>query len=93
MQVGGKVAECVGKALLLPEDMKHQVKWDDDSLLINMKREAIMVTSNSHLTFFYSLYTFFLINLNFFFLTFGRDINVPWSWRKDTAQLNLNLKS
>ena len=38
----GKVAECVGKALLLPEDMKHWAKWDDDTLLLNMKREVIM---------------------------------------------------
>ena len=40
---GGKVPECVGKALLLPEDMKHWAKWDDKSLLLNMKREVIMV--------------------------------------------------
>ena len=39
---GGKVAECVGKALLLPEDMKHWAKWDDDTLLLNMKKEVIM---------------------------------------------------
>ena len=39
---GGKVAECVGKALLLPEDMKHWPKWDDDTLLRNMKKEVIM---------------------------------------------------
>ncbi|XP_050290241.1 uncharacterized protein LOC126728471 [Quercus robur] len=39
---GGKVTESVGKAFLLPEDMKHLAKWDDDSLLLNMKREAIM---------------------------------------------------
>nr|POE73926.1 hypothetical protein CFP56_59378 [Quercus suber] len=39
---GGKVAECVGKALLLPEDMKHWAKWDDETLLLNMKREAVM---------------------------------------------------
>ena len=56
--------ECVGKALILPEDMKHWAKWDADSLLINVKREVIMVTSNSHLTFFYSLF-FLLLNLNF----------------------------
>nr|POE96249.1 hypothetical protein CFP56_59533 [Quercus suber] len=30
-----------GKALL-PEKMKHWAKWDDDSLLLNMKREAIV---------------------------------------------------
>lgn len=42
-ECGGKVAECVRKALLLPEDMKHWAKWDDDTLLLKMKREAIMV--------------------------------------------------
>lgn len=41
--VEGKVAECVGKALLLPKDMGHWVKWNDESLLLNMKREVIMV--------------------------------------------------
>ena len=44
---GGKVAESVGKALLLPEDMKHWDKWDDNSLLLNMKKEAIMVINSS----------------------------------------------
>nr|POF06792.1 hypothetical protein CFP56_73289 [Quercus suber] len=39
---GGKVAKSVGEALLLPKDMKHWEKWDDDSLLLNMKRKAIM---------------------------------------------------
>ncbi|XP_050283530.1 uncharacterized protein LOC126723780 [Quercus robur] len=39
---GGKVAECVGKALLFPEDMNHWVKWDDEFLLLNMNGEAIM---------------------------------------------------
>lgn len=43
---GGKVAKCVGKALLLPDDMKHWEKWDDDPLLLNMKKEAIMVINN-----------------------------------------------
>lgn len=43
----GKVAESVGKALLLPEDMKHWAKWDDNSLLLNMKKEAIMVINSS----------------------------------------------
>lgn len=47
---GGKVDECVGKDLLLFEDMKHWEKWDDDTLLLNMKREAIMVI-NYFLTF------------------------------------------
>lgn len=31
---GGKVVECVGKAILLPEDMNHWAKWDDESLLL-----------------------------------------------------------
>lgn len=44
---GGKVAESVGKALLLPEDMKHWAKWDDNPLLLNMKKEAIMVINSS----------------------------------------------
>nr|POE66783.1 hypothetical protein CFP56_68838 [Quercus suber] len=39
---GGKVAKSVGEALLLPKDIKHWAKWDDESLLLNMKREAIM---------------------------------------------------
>ena len=33
----------LGEALLLPEDMKYWAKWDDDSLLLNIKREAIMI--------------------------------------------------
>ncbi|KAL0010636.1 hypothetical protein SO802_005744 [Lithocarpus litseifolius] len=44
---GGKVAEFVRKALLLPEDMKHWAKWDDDTLLLNMKKEAIMAKENT----------------------------------------------
>nr|POE95671.1 hypothetical protein CFP56_32739 [Quercus suber] len=39
---GGKVAKSVGEALLLPADMNHWAKWDDESLLLNIKREAIM---------------------------------------------------
>ena len=34
---------CVGKALLLQDDMNHWAKWDDNSFLLNIKREAIMV--------------------------------------------------
>ena len=40
---GGKIAKCVGKALLLLEDIKHWAKWDNDTLLLNMKRETIMI--------------------------------------------------
>ena len=42
---GGKVAESVGEALLLPTDMNHWAKWDDEFILLNMKRETIMVTN------------------------------------------------
>lgn len=38
------MVKCVGKALLLPKDMSHWEQWEDDALLLNMKREAIMVT-------------------------------------------------
>nr|POE59920.1 hypothetical protein CFP56_03517 [Quercus suber] len=38
----GKVAKSMGEALPLPKDMKHWAKWDDDSLILNMKKEAIM---------------------------------------------------
>ena len=38
---GGKVAESVGEALLLLVDMNHWANWDDESLLLNIKREAI----------------------------------------------------
>ena len=40
---GGKDAESVGKTVLLPEDIKHWAKWDYNSLILNVKREAIMV--------------------------------------------------
>ena len=43
----GKVAESVGEALPLPANMNHWAKWDDESLLLNIKREAIMVTNYS----------------------------------------------
>lgn len=42
----GKVADCVDQALLLPKDMNHWAKWVDKSLLLNMKREAIMVINS-----------------------------------------------
>nr|POF09862.1 hypothetical protein CFP56_74742 [Quercus suber] len=38
----GKVAKSMGEALPLPKDMKHWAKWDDDSLILNMKKKAIM---------------------------------------------------
>ena len=38
---GDKVAESVGEALLLLVDMNHWANWDDESLLLNIKREAI----------------------------------------------------
>lgn len=68
---GGKVAESVRKGLLLPEDMK----WDDDSLLLNMKREAIMVTNSS--PYFYCLLHF---SFSFLILSslYARGINAPW---------------
>ena len=50
---GGKVAKSVGEALLLPEDMKHWAKWDDDSLLLNMKREATIVMNFCSSLIFY----------------------------------------
>ena len=56
---GGKVAESDGEALLLPTDMNH---WDDESLLLNIKREAIMVT-NFSLPPYYSFHFFFVILL------------------------------
>ena len=52
---GGKVAKSVGEALLLPKDMKHWAKWDDDSLILNMKREATIVMNFcSSLIFYFS---------------------------------------
>ncbi|KAL0017461.1 hypothetical protein SO802_004530 [Lithocarpus litseifolius] len=51
---GDKVAENVGEALMLPEDMKHWAKWDDNSLLLNMKRKAIMVKNFCPSLIFYS---------------------------------------
>ena len=41
---GGRVAKCMGKELFLPKDMNHWEKWGDDTLLLNMKREAIIVS-------------------------------------------------
>ncbi|KAL0001574.1 hypothetical protein SO802_015355 [Lithocarpus litseifolius] len=38
----GKATKSVGKALLLPANMNHWAKWDNESLLLNIKREAIM---------------------------------------------------
>ena len=52
---GGKVAKSVGEALLLPKDLKHWAKWDDDSLILNMKREATIVMNFcSSLIFYFS---------------------------------------
>ena len=76
---GGKVVECVGKALLLPEDMKHWAKWDDDTLLLNMKREAIMVI-NYFLSYFSLKH--FANSINLSFTNFGRATNAPWSLRR-----------
>ena len=44
----------MGKSLLLPEDKNHWEKWNDESLLLNMKREAIMVNCSS-----FELFLFF----------------------------------
>lgn len=56
---GGKVAKSVREALLLPEDMKHWAKWDNDSLLLTIKREAIMVTISSHSNYYFLHFSFF----------------------------------
>lgn len=67
---GGKVADCVGKAVLLPKDINHWAKWDDESLLLNMKREAIMVTHLSFIFILHSLlsYSASLFNNYFYYL-------------------------
>lgn len=76
---GGKVAKSVREALLLPKDMKHWAKWDNDSLLLTIKREAIMVTISSHSNYYFLHFSFF-----FSFFTkplsslHDRGINAPW---------------
>ena len=55
----GHVAKCMGKELFLPKDMNHWEKWGDDALLLNMKREAIIV---SLLSFYFLSFT---LRLNF----------------------------
>ena len=61
---GGKVVESDGEALLLPTDMNH---WDDESLLLNIKREAIMVTNFSLPPYcsFSILFYYFIQNFKF----------------------------
>ena len=44
----GHVAKCVGKALLLLEDMRNSEEWDYEDLL-NMKREAVIVHFTIHI--------------------------------------------
>lgn len=56
----GKVAECVGKALLLLEDINHWAKRDDKFLLVNMKREAIMVINHPFIFLSLSLFLLYL---------------------------------
>ena len=79
----GKVAESAGEALLLPADMNHWAKWNDESILLNMKRETIMVTNFSLPPYCY-FHFFFIISFILFFIfktlpsLYGRDINVPW---------------
>ena len=79
------MAESVGEALLLLADMNHWAKWDDESLLLNMKREAIMVTNFSLPPYcsFSILFYYFIQNFKFFLkkilpLLYGSDINVLW---------------
>lgn len=52
------MAKCMGKALLLPEDMNHWEQWKDDALLLNIKREAIMVNP---LSLYFLFFTFKLL--------------------------------
>lgn len=66
---GGKVAESVGEALLLPTDMNHWAKWDDESILLNMKRETIMVTNFSLPPYCY-FHLFFIISFILFLFYF-----------------------
>lgn len=42
--LSGHIFYCVGKALLLPKDMERWEDWTDEDLLLNIKREAIMVS-------------------------------------------------
>lgn len=50
----------MGKALLLPKDKNHWEKWDDEFLLLNMKRVEIMVNCSSSELF---LLLFCLVNI------------------------------
>ena len=79
------MAESVGEALLLLADMNHWAKWDDESLLLNMKREAIMVTNFSlppycsfSILFYYFIQNFKLKKKKILPLLYGSDINVLW---------------
>lgn len=43
---GGKVADSVGKALLLPTDMKNWKKMDREGMLLALKRNVVLVRTN-----------------------------------------------
>ena len=79
------MVESVGEALLLLADMNHWAKWDDESLLLNMKREAIMVTNFSlppycsfSILFYYFIQNFKFKKKKILPLLYGSDINVLW---------------
>ena len=61
------MAESVGESFLLPVDINHWAKWDDESFLLNMKREAIMVTNFSLAHSYCSFYFFISFKFLFFF--------------------------
>ena len=43
---GGKVADCVGKALLLPTNMENWKKMDEEGMLLALKRNMVLVRIN-----------------------------------------------
>lgn len=47
----GHMAECMGKALLLSEEMRNWEEWDDEDLL-NMKKEVVII----RFTIFFNLF-------------------------------------
>lgn len=37
------MANCIERALLLPKDMASWVEWEDNDLILEIKREAVLV--------------------------------------------------
>jgi hypothetical protein len=101
---GGEVAEAVGKALLLPEDMKVWQEKRSKHMLENLKRDSILVSfealySNVSLymldELFIHMYIFHFISFfHFFFRPFKVYLRLATDfWRPNVASTSLERKS